>query len=309
MISNINIFAFIMLLFVAAHALAQISTPKESAPEKIDRPEATRALQVAMPQTAQEAVDLPTAPDVATVSTAITSDSTPRESREPNLQLLLSSETRYIETDLVNRKSMEGASLFDVAASGTLAIDPTLRLNFDVAAERMNDQSVFFPRVVTAQWMPWRWTSAEVGQFFIPVGFYVERDQWFSALPHYYRQILYWERGSDIGARFSVSPWPSGVLSAEASTFSGRTTRPGDQRPGPPEKAPQLISLRSHSSYHEVFVQHFAHQVAFGRQMNATGVGFGVFYEFKEWRLRPELWTEGFEIRQKQTQEIGRAHV
>jgi hypothetical protein len=223
------------------------------------------------------------------------------DSGPPALKLQLTTEARNLQTDLAERKQLEGVSLFEVSANGSYAVDRHLSLLFDLAAERMGDQSLFFPRVAAVRLSPWSSVQLDVGQFFIPIGYFVERDQWFSSLPHYYNRLLYWARGTDTGARLSIMPFNgSKLLSLEGSMFSGRSTRPGDDRPGPATRAPQLFSLRSQSSYHDVFIQQWEHEVAFRNRVQAYGGGVSLFYQFQDYPIRPEIYFEAYSMRESQ---------
>lgn len=218
----------------------------------------------------------------------------------PSYQLYLNSETRQLETTIPQRKILEGAQLFEVGVSGFYQPDPKLRLKFDLAAERMEERNVFLPRVASAELRPWVYTDVELGQFFVPVGFYVARDQWFANLPHYYARLLYWQRGTDAGAQVRLKPTGNDWVALEGALLSGRSNRPGDERPGPPVRTPQIITLRSRSDYHEVFLQNIEHHVAFNRRVQALGGGVSARYHWPELHLTPEAWLEAYQVRQSQ---------
>lgn len=243
---------------------------------------------------------LPLLTNAQDMSESSVSETTATERRPQRLELSLNSEIRHHETEMTARKSREGTSLYDVGIRAQFNVDEHLTLNFEGASEKSEGENIFQIHVASASWKPVEWGIIEAGQFFIPVGQYVARDQWFTELPSYYSQLLYWDRGIDVGVRAEVFPFSSPLLSLEAATFSGRTVRPGDERPGPAKSLPQLLSLRSRGEFHEAFVQKFEHEVSFSRALSATGLGAAAFYEFDWLSLRPEIWGELFRMNQNQ---------
>lgn len=146
-----------------------------------------------------------------------------------------------------------------------------------------DEPSVFFVKQALVRWnsRP-AFGSIVAGQQFVPLGLVSPRDNWFSSNPPWMRALLGGSKGSDLGVTVRLQPLANEWLAAEGGVYSGQMVRGQDQRVGSPEKAPRLLSLRSHSEYHDAFASYWEHDLAFYDPIRAYGAGAEL--RSPEWR-------------------------
>ena len=180
--------------------------------------------------------------------------------------------------------------------------------NLDVRVEASFEEDRFFIREATLTWTAATWFDLKVGQMFLPVGLVHPRDNWFSSLPPYTRRLLTEEKAIDMGAVARIRPFSKPFLYLEAGEFAGQLVREQDELRADPEGRPRVISLKSDTSYAQVFVSRFEHDLAFFDKVEAWGAGFELTSPDSSsggWTfpLSGRLLIEGWQF--KETQEIG----
>lgn len=188
----------------------------------------------------------------------------------------------------------------EVSLGGSYRFDREASVVLELSAEELNQQSTFFAKQALIDWTFWpQYMRLRLGQQFLPVGLINERDNWFSSNPPFMQKIFAASKGIDLGAILDVYPLGNSWVYLEGGTFSGRFVREEDARTASPEQAPRLVSLKSHSEFHDAFATYFEHDLAFFDPLRAWGTGFEL--RAPEWYgLKPSLLTEYWSFRQVQ---------
>jgi|GEM_PF-3794629 len=215
-------------------------------------------------------------------------------------EISLNTELRYLSTDVVQRRGEEGGRLYELSTRMRFEPDPLVGISIDAGVEDFGDDSRFIFRKAEVDLHPIERVELRAGQTYIPLGYFTENDRWMAELPHYYSILLPWKKGIDLGARAMIRPFNNDHLILDGSTFSGRTVRPGDERPGPAESRPVLGQLRSEGRYWSAFAALWEHDLAYRDRVEARGIGLSLKYNFESLDLEPLMQIEGFLIEEKQ---------
>ncbi|NJL25377.1 MAG: hypothetical protein HC902_09495 [Calothrix sp. SM1_5_4] len=183
---------------------------------------------------------------------------------------------------------------------GFFSLRPDLDATLELSLEELEGESAFFRETRLLTWAPWRpHFEIRIGQQFLPVGLLNERDNWFSSNPPYMDRLFAGSKGVDLGVAADFDPLGGRHLYLQASMFAGRLIRSEDAMAGGPELAPRVLSVKSHSEYHDLFLTYFTHDLAFYDPVRAYGLGFELrSADWSGWRGR--VLSEAWRIRQSQ---------
>lgn len=233
------------------------------------------ALFFVMPQARAATMPAAAATPDATTAIHLTSPQTatpdhPAWSGDFNLELRSAHDLR----DRPENKSQD--EIHEISVGGRYRFDNDLSVEAEFSVEPINGQSTFFAKRALIDWSPFHDViRLRLGQQFLPVGLINERDNWFSSNPAYMQKLFAQSKGIDLGAVADVYPWAGhSLIYAEAGTFAGRFVREEDQRAPSPEIAPRVLSLKSHSAFHDAFATYYEHHLAFSDPLKAWGAGF-----------------------------------
>lgn len=191
-------------------------------------------------------------------------------------------------------------SIYEVAAGGSYRFDKTLKVKAELSVEQINDESTFYVKQAFVEWNTLKHhVEVIAGQQFLPVGLYQPRENWFSYNPPFMDKLVGFAKPIDLGIVARIHAFEKPWLFAEGGVFSGQLVREQDARLGEPERAPRILSLKSHSEYHDVFLSYWEHDLAFYDPLRAYGAGGEI--KTPEWKsLKGSFLAEFWQMEQIQ---------
>lgn len=207
------------------------------------------------------------------------------------------------EHDLRDRpQNRDRQELHELSVEAGYHFDPRVDALVELSLESWRGKQELFAKQALIDWRPWvGYTRVRLGQQFLPVGLINPRDNWFSSNPPFMQKLFTESKGIDLGAVLDVYPLAADHLAyLEGGVFAGRFARAEDEREDAPQRAPRVLSLKSHSGAHDAFLTYFEHDLAFADPVKAWGGGF----ELRSNERRPvkgALLAEFWRIDQLQT--------
>lgn len=194
-------------------------------------------------------------------------------------------EIRNTETRQNRPENKGQLELYEFGLGFRGQIQKELSYFIEGSAEQLNGESEFFLEQVYLNILPDNpWISFKAGQFFYPVGWLGDQDNWFISKPAYYDILFKGNKPLDTGALVELKPLSSNVVYATLSCYAGQVFRAEDGRQGSPEQRPCEASLRTESKYFQGFATYFEHDLAFYDPIKAQGIGFQTeFSPFSRW--------------------------
>lgn len=205
------------------------------------------------------------------------------------------------ESRLKGPRTESGGNIREISLGLTYKIQKEAELFVEGAAEEFDGETEFYVKQasINLDYSDY-YLKGRAGQFFYPVGWLSEEDNYFLNQPRYYEDLFRGKKGLDLGALVRILPLKGELLSVEASCFEGRILRDADQRNDRAKQRPCALGLRSKGEYHEAFVTHFQHEMAFFDPLTANGGGLQLKTPQMNnlWDLG--VWGEFWNIRSKQ---------
>ncbi len=208
-----------------------------------------------------------------------------------------------VQKDLRRRLANNSEEGFhEISLSGQYDFFNDLQFEFDFSTEKVDFQHQFKVNEAFLKWTPWvKNLRFRLGQQYLPVGLFNQRSNWFSTNPGFFRNIFATtNETSDLGLIVEILPLGSPYFFLELGTFLGRTNRSEDGRIGNSVRPPRLLSLKSKSKYHQSFLTHYQHHLAFRDETTAIGAG-SEFFLNNALDINPHLLIEVWRTEQEQT--------